>query len=141
MKSGDIFPCWFFVNYIDERLFLFFNLVVTIPMPSIIFFIHSHTVLMDFVGFLWQDNKKKPFSPQPPKKALGLNDRAPLAISLSQRTVNCSLSPGLVFRHILRLMVLHRHFGLRDLEMSTTKNTINSKISKRVLKYSVMSST
>lgn len=41
-------------------------------MPSIIFCTYSYTVLMDFVAFLWQDNKKKKNLSTTTKESIGV---------------------------------------------------------------------
>ena len=70
-------------------------------------------MLMDFVVFLWQGSIKKTFLSLTTKESIGVKWQ--LSPSYLSVTESSKLQPvsKLVFRHILRLMVLHRHMGLQ----------------------------
>lgn len=109
-------------------------MVAKIPRLSIIFCTYGEPGLIDFVAFLWQDNKnkkklkKKNFLSTTTKESIGVKWQDSLAICLSQRTVNCSLSQSLCLDTCWDWWFCIDTWTLGDLEMRGTKNIINSQL-------------
>lgn len=128
----------FCVNYIGKRLFSFFHALFKISRLRIIFCTYGYPVLMDFVALLWQDNKKKTFLSKTTKESIQVKSQGSLAIYLSQRIVNCSLSQSLRLDTFWDLWFCIDIWTLRDLEIRGTKSIINSQLRRRALWISVL---
>ena len=132
VKWVNTCPCWFLGNDVDLKAVLFiFHMMTEISMHTLLLYVKLYSV-DGFCSLFMTRQYRKTFLSMTTKESTGVKWQH--SSSYLSVTENSKLQPvsKLVFRHILRLMVLHRHLGVQVIfEMRSIKNILWSKLSRR----------